>query len=352
MRDWIRRNPFASFYVLAIAFPTLLFTYMVLMEVLLPNAFGPGISVYKQFNLNMAQLQQSAPLLTQHRDGVLVYLTLYAMLPAASPFLFFPFAPTVSAVIVTAIARGGKVVRALLGCYAPLRGNLGWRYGIRLYGLLLLCILGCISLVVLSEALFNHGERLGTMVKVWGLNSSPLFLAGWLAALFTNQGGLLEELGWRGYAWPVLMRKVGTPLVAAAVLGTAWALWHFPREIPSMLSGQLSLRGLLVEETFFIVSCISMTIVAVTFVNFSGGSVWPAIMVHGTLNFLYLCFETGRTGVRSNFNIDPVIVWVIAALLVLVFVGPDLGWKKRLQIHGGDGSTDPSNLWAGAAAGK
>lgn len=350
MRDWIRRNPFASFYVLAIAFPTLLFTYMVVLEIVAPNMFGPGVGAYKQFNENMAYLQQSAPLLTQHRDGVLVYLTLYAMLPIAAPFLFFPFAPTVSAIVITALGRGAKAVRALVGCYAPLRGNLGWRYGLRLYGLLLLCIVGVISLVLLFESLCNGGERLPKMVKAWGLDSSPLFVAGWLAALFTNQGGLLEELGWRGYAWPVLMRKFGTPLVAAAVLGTAWALWHFPREIPPMLMGQLSPGSLLGQQALFITSCISMTIVAVTFVNFSGGSVLPAIMIHGTLNFLFLGFETGKTGVRSDFVIGPVVVWVTAALLVLIVIGPDLGWKKRMQIHGGDGSTDPANLWAGPAA--
>jgi hypothetical protein len=32
--------------------------------------------------------------------------------------------------------------------------------------------------------------------------------------------------------------------------------------------------------------------------------------------------------------------------VTLLVVGRDLGWKRRLALHGGDGSTDPANLWA------
>lgn len=346
MREWVRRRPFASFYLLAIAFPTLLFIYLIAMEVLAPDFYGPGVSVYGYFNRQMAQLLEQAPLLTQHRDGVLVYLTLYAMVPPGAPFLLFPFAPTVSALIVTSYGRGKQAARALLGAYRPWRGSLTTREGLRLYALLLLCILGFVSVVMLYDSLANGGARLGQFSRVWGLHAWPTFLAGWGAALFTNQGGLLEELGWRGYAWPLLARRLQRPLVAAAILGVAWALWHLPREIVPAVSGQLTPLSLLRDQALFITSCISMTIVAVTFVNYSGGSVWPAIMIHGTLNYLFLGFETGRTGVRSSFLVEPPLIWLTAALVVMAVVGPDLGWKRRMALHGGDGRTDPANQWA------
>jgi len=352
MREFIRQRPFLSFYVLAVAFPTVLFTYLIAMEVAWPDAFGPGISVYKQFNANMAALLQNSPYLTQHRDSVLVYLTLYAMLPLAAPFLFFPFAPTVSAVIVTGIARGGAAVKALLGAYAPKRGSLTWPQALRLYGLLLALIVAGVALVVLLDSLLNGGQRAPQFTKVWALADWRLFAAGWLAALFTNQGALLEELGWRGYAWPVLVRKFGNPLLAAVLLGVAWALWHFPREIVPIVTGQFDFGKLLVDQALFIASCIGMTIVAVTFVNYLGGSVLPAIIIHGTLNYLYLGFETARTGVRSEMTIAPNLFWVTAGLITLLVVGRDLGWKRRMELHGGDGRTDPANLWAGSPAGR
>lgn len=350
MREWIRRRPFLSFYVLAIAFPTLLFTYLIAMEVAFPDMYGPGVSVYQQFNANMAALLQDAPYLTQHRDSVLVYLTLYALLPLAAPFLFFPFAPTVSAIVVTGIARGGQAVKALLGAYAPKRGSLGWPEALRLYALLLVLIVAAVAVVVLLDSLLNGGQRLPQFTRVWALADWRLFAAGWLAALFTNQGALLEELGWRGYAWPLLARKFGNPLLAAVLLGVAWALWHSPREIVPIAMGQFDLGKLVVDQALFILSCIGMTIVAVTFVNYLGGSVLPAILIHGTLNYLYLGFETARTGVRSDMTIAPNLFWVTAALVTLLVVGRDLGWKRRLALHGGDGRSDPANLWALPAA--
>jgi hypothetical protein len=346
MREWIRRRPFLSFYGLAVAFPALLFTYLIAMEVTFPDIYGPGVSVFRQFNANMAQLLQNAPYLTQHRDSVLVYLTLYAMLPLAAPFLFFPFAPTVSAIVVTGAAHGGRAVKALLGAYAPKRGSLGWPEALRLYALLLALIVAGVALIVLLDSLLNGGQRLPQFTKAWALADWRLFAAGWLAALFTNQGGLLEELGWRGYAWPVLVRRIGSPLLAAVLLGVAWALWHLPREILPIAMGQFAVGEFLVEQGLFIVACIGMTIVAVTFVNYLGGSVLPAIIIHGTLNNVYLAFETARTGVRSDMTMAPNLFWVTAAVVTLLVVGRDLGWKRRLTLHGGDGSTDPANLWA------
>jgi hypothetical protein len=348
LRGLMRRHPFAVFYIMAVAFPTLLFTYLIGLEVAAPNMYGPGIGPMKQFQTNMAALLQSAPVFTQHRDSVLVYLTVYASLPLAAPFFFFPFGPTAAALIVTSLARGRDVVAALLSLYLPLRGKLGWRDGARIYGTLLLAMATLIAASLLYESLLNGGERNGQMVQRWGLADPTLFAVGWLMALFTNQGGLLEELGWRGYAWPVLVRKLQQPLVAAVVLGTAWALWHLPREIVPILTGQFEAGRFLAEQAMFIASCIGMTVVAVAFVNHAGGSVLPAIMVHGTLNYLYQGFETSKAGVRSSFTWEPVVLWLVAGAVTLLVVGRDLGWKRRMAIHGGDGSTDPSLLWAPA----
>ena len=40
-------------------------------------------------------------------------------------------------------------------------------------------------------------------------------------------GGVIEEIGWRGFLQPVLEEKL--PFVPAALLvGLVWAVWHFP----------------------------------------------------------------------------------------------------------------------------
>ncbi|MFO1393353.1 MAG: type II CAAX endopeptidase family protein [Steroidobacteraceae bacterium] len=346
MRDWSRHHPFLSFYLLAIAFPVVLFAYLAVMEAAAPDFYRPGVGVYRHFFDTMEALLREHPLLALHRDSVLVFVSTYALVPLAAPFLFFPFGPTASALIVTGVARGGAAVRALLGALAPMRGKLTARDGLRIYGLVLVTIAGLVAASLLVDLLATGGARIAALRRTWGLDAPAAFLAGWSLALFTNQGGLLEELGWRGYAWPVLARSFRRPLVAATLLGIAWALWHFPREIAPLLAGEQSLAHLVTWQLTFIAACVGMTVVAVTFVNYTGGSVLPAIMIHGTLNFLYQGFETGRTGVRSDMTWEPTVVWVVAALVVLAMAGPELGWRRRMQINGGDGRSDPSNLWA------
>jgi len=54
--------------------------------------------------------------------------------------------------------------------------------------------------------------------------SSSAFFAGF-AGLALIDGGLSEEPGWRGYAYPVLHDRWGA-LPAALTVGAVWALWH------------------------------------------------------------------------------------------------------------------------------
>lgn len=50
------------------------------------------------------------------------------------------------------------------------------------------------------------------------------FLVG---AGFGIPAGFLEEIGWTGYAFPKMCRKLN-PFTAGILLGLLWGLWHFP----------------------------------------------------------------------------------------------------------------------------
>jgi membrane protease YdiL (CAAX protease family) len=58
---------------------------------------------------------------------------------------------------------------------------------------------------------------------------SPIFSPGsFLAGVaFGIPAGLLEEIGWTGYAFPKMCRKMSA-LTAGMLLGLLWGLWHLP----------------------------------------------------------------------------------------------------------------------------
>ena len=58
---------------------------------------------------------------------------------------------------------------------------------------------------------------------------SPLYASNhfFTGVLFAVPAGVLEEIGWTGYALPKILAK-SNALFASVVLGLLWALWHLP----------------------------------------------------------------------------------------------------------------------------
>jgi hypothetical protein len=113
----------------------------------------------------------------------------------------------------------------------------------------------------------------------------PGFLAALLLSAFVDQGGVLEELGWRGFGQPNLQEKLLTPLNAALVIGLAWGLWHVPRDVVGGVVERLGfVQYLLIYLPSFVLGTLSTSIIIGYFMNRTGGSVLPAIMIHGLTN--------------------------------------------------------------------
>lgn len=340
MGAFVRRHPFWVFYVLAVLIPTALWTYAIVLELNAASAGQP--STMAQFREAQAAAREAAPILTAHRDSVITSVLSYNAYPLAWPFIFFPWAPTLMALLTVWIGWGGRGFGALLGAYRPVRGALSARDGAQIY----LALFGLVALaasgVVTGSYFFGSPVQQAATFAEFGFASWQTLAAVLVTALLANQGALLEELGWRGFAWPLLLKRLGAPLIAAAALGVAWALWHFPREIPALLMGQQTLVDLALGQAVFIVSCVSMTIVAVYFVNITGGSVIPAIIIHGSLNLFYAALSTGNNGARDSLISASLLVWLTAAALTIIVGGADLGVRRRRALHP---KGDPSDIW-------
>jgi len=131
--------------------------------------------------------------------------------------------PSIAAIAMAALIDGRREVSALLRKVAV------WRVGVRWY---LVALLGPVALLAAAASV-------NVLAGAQVVNEGPLVDWLELGTLFGVQvvgvfAGAWEELGWRGFALPRLLKRV-SPLTASLVVGVLWAAWH----IPLFLSGEL-----------------------------------------------------------------------------------------------------------------
>ena len=243
-----------------------------------------------------------------------------AQQPAALAIFLFAAAPTLAAIIVTTCSRSLSA-RALFARLRPIGEK---RYGSsarQCYGWLSAAYLGGIALYLAIPAFFSPAETLSPALA--SARGPLLLLLAWFAvAPFLDEGGLLEELGWRGFALPLLQQLMATPLRAAVVLGCLWWAWHLPRELPALLGG-IELSSFLALQGLFLLLCVAETITCVVAVNACGGSIIPAIIIHGGSN---VWSKALGAPVYELLGFDlRTLLMVLAAGLLLLRFGPSLG---------------------------
>ena len=129
--------------------------------------------------------------------------------------------------------------------------------------------------------------------------ASPL-LALFLAAI----KGPVEEIGWRGFALPLLQRRLA-PFWAAMILGAVWGFWHVPA---FLLSGTQQSSWSFAP---FFAGTIAISVIATALFNATRGSILLAAVLH---------FQLMNPIWPDAQPHDTTILLVVAALLV---------WRQR-----------------------
>ena len=221
--------------------------------------------------------------------------TFYLLTLAVSwPLGFLPPGPSIAAIAVTALIDGRSGVGALL------RRVTVWRVGVRWY---LIALLGPVALLA-AAAWVNvlAGAQVATegplvdwleLGRLFGLQVVGVFAGPW------------EELGWRGYALPRLLKRF-SPLVASLAVGVLWAVWH----IPLFMSGELPWA----DAAPIVVLSILFTAVFVR----TKQSVLIAFLMHAALNaaggIAVLLFE-GSDRVQMYWSMTAVSAVVALAVI-------------------------------------
>lgn len=202
--------------------------------------------------------------------------------PWAVLIFLFALAPSLAAIVASLGAGGASGLKDLLSRFAPWRAPVGRRAALRTYLLLFGCYAaGAAAYLWVALERANPTARDAVLAVIGG--SPQAIILTLLVGVFVDEGGSLEELGWRGFALPTLLEKGRSPLQATLLLGALWWAWHLPRELPGLLGGT-PLGAFVVNQGIFLVLCLASSVVIAFFWLRTGGSVWPAILIHGGMN--------------------------------------------------------------------
>lgn len=231
----------------------------------------------------------------------------------AGYFRLAVYGPTLAALIIPLIASGPK------GLAAFLRERLAPRGNPILYGVVLFLIPA--MLLVLRGIHSLAFPEITLEMPILSGQAMPI-LAGFLSAL--TFGPLAEELGWRGFALPEIQKRLN-PLPASLVLGLIWWAWH----LPSLLipAYQWAVGG--IPALLYLLCIMPGSVLAVWIYNRSNGSVVPAILFHGSMNYFL-----GLLGFNSPYFIPMVFggLWLCAILAAILLSQPQ---KEGIQENPG-----------------
>jgi membrane protease YdiL (CAAX protease family) len=185
----------------------------------------------------------------------------------------------------------------------------GWRYWAVgyfvpiLYALVTYAVIWSTPLADVDQEMFGRLRVRWYLLGV-GTLTSCLFALG-------------EEIGWRGYLVPRLAR-VSSFDRTSVVSGLIWAVWHYPLILVAGYSGG--------APVWYSMLCFAVMVIGISFlytwVTLGSGSVWPAMLLHGSHN-LYVqgVFDRGTvdTGPTAWWTGEFGAGLAIAAVIVALF---------------------------------
>ncbi len=244
-------------------------------------------------------------------------------IPGISLSILQPLSPDIAAFVVAAVAFGAIGVGRLVRGYRFWSGAVGWRRGLRVWGLMALTFLAMsLATAGLNYLFAPPGSFEWVSVPLLSF-AFPLAL---LASIFLDVGGVTEETGWRGFALPLLQERM-TPLAASLVVGVLWGVWHFPAR-PDILLGAYGMGGGALLLGILVVRFLFLSVVMTFFYNRVGGSTLIAIAMHGLHNdSVFLQGRLSAKGLGPHVISELTLLAPIAAVacVLLLTTGSRLG---------------------------
>jgi membrane protease YdiL (CAAX protease family) len=218
--------------------------------------------------------------------------------------------PSVTGILVTALVYGRTGLREFRSRL------LKWRVGIQWYAVALLIAPVMMTATLLALSLTSPAFLPGIVTSD---QKASILLVGFAVGL---SAGVFEELGWTGFAIPMVRRR--HRLVAAAlIVGICWSAWHLLPNIWSIraASGQLAVSLYLVATALGVfVGYLTAFRVLMVWVYEHTESVFVAILMHASFTASLLILNpVGLSGshlVVYSFALAAA-VWVVVAAVAI-----------------------------------
>ena len=152
-----------------------------------------------------------------------------------------------------------------------------------------------------------QGNGLHVLTLQDGFTKSVQFIFFTFSMNLILGGSMGEELGWRGYLLPLLLKKY-TPTGASIILGIIWATWHLPIDLTSN-SG----FGLFIF-LFRIIWALPLTIIFTWYFIKTNGSLLIALFLHTSVNMLP---DLGFANYEFSIMIMTLLLIIIATIIAL-----------------------------------
>ena len=278
---FIKRHPVSSFFALAFAYSWI---WWGVLFVVAPKGFEAG------------RAEMGA-------------LALYGLFGAAGS--------SFASIVATRIVDGRAGLRALFSRLSKWRVSFAW-YAVALFitPLLLTAILSALSFVVSPVFL---------PALITSRNIVALLGFGIIVGLVA---GILEELGWTGFAIPKLQAR-HSALATGLMVGVVWGIWHF---LPDFW-GRVGSFGAfyILNYIVFVIGVVAYRILIVWVYNNSKGSLLLAVLMHASFSGSQAMFIpplSAADWVRVQV-VFAAVLWLVVAVVVAA-TGKQLIREPRL----------------------
>jgi membrane protease YdiL (CAAX protease family) len=205
--------------------------------------------------------------------------------------------PGLVAIFITAKTQGGEGVKLLIRKISFNNTNVMWY----VFAITFIASIKGLAAFVFF-LLYDLWPQFGT--TPWYVMLGAIALSMWA------QAG--EEIGWRGYALPLLSKKFGLAL-SSILLGIIWAIWHLP------------LFYMAAADTFnqsfplYLIHVTGLSVIMAWLFWRVNGNLLPLMVFHAAINNTKDIVPSASTASANPFTLNASPIGWISATLIWVF---------------------------------